>query len=176
MYTSPEEMATCLSTMPNLESLSIGFRSPQSLHNWRDQPNRLLLPLTRVVLPSLTEFKFQVMSEYIEDFVSRIDIPLLDKVDIPFFYQPVFDTPRLHDFLARIEKFKPHSRGGVAFWGSFIEFELEVELGSLSFAIRCEELGQQVSSMAQLCGSSLHLPSALKRLDIREGFPQALYG
>ena len=163
MNVSPEGMATFLSAMPNLESLSIGFWSPQSLHNRPDQPNRLLSPLTRVVLPSLTTFQFRVMSGYIEDFVSRIDVPFLDKVDITFFDQPVFNTPRLHDFLARIEKFKPHSRGGVVIWGSSIEFELE--LGSLSFrlGILCRGLGREVSSMAQLCGSSLHLPSSLKR-------------
>jgi len=143
MYTSPQEMTTCLSTMLNLESLSIGFQSPQSLHDWRDRP-----PLTRVVLPSLTEFKFQVMSEYIDDFVSRIDVPLLDKVDITFFYQPIFDTPRLRNFLARIEKFKAHSRGGVVFYDSFIEFKLEP--GSLSLRILRRGSGRLVSSMAQL--------------------------
>ena len=39
MYTSLEGMAACLSTMPNLKSLSIGFQSPQSLHNRPDHPN-----------------------------------------------------------------------------------------------------------------------------------------
>ena len=170
VYTSPEVMVTCLSTMPNLESLSIGFLSPQSPHNRPDQPNRHLSPLTRVVLPSLTKFKFLVMAEYIEGFVSRIDVPLLNEVNISFFYQPVFDTPRLHDFLTRVEKFKAHNRGGVTFWGGSIEFKPELELGSLILGITGRELGRQVSSMAQLCGSSLHLPSALKRLDIREGF------
>ena len=174
MYTSPEGMATCLSTMPNLESLSIGFRSPQSLHDWPDQPNRLLPPFTPVVLPSLTEFKFQVMSEYIEDFVSRIDVPLLDKVDITFFDQPIFDTPRLRDFLAPFQQFKAHSRGGVVFWDSSSSIEFELEPGSLSLGVLSEGSGRGVSSMAQLCGSSLHLPSALKRLDIREGSPQVL--
>jgi hypothetical protein len=117
MYASPEEMATCLSTMPHLESLAIGFCqwSPQSLHYWPDQPNQLLSPLKRVVLPSLTTFHFLAMREYIEDFVSRIDTPLLDKVNITFSDQPLFDTPRIHDFLARIEKFKAYSRGAMVF-------------------------------------------------------------
>jgi len=175
MYASPEEMATYLSTMPNLESLSIGFRSPESLHNWYDQPNRLLSPLTRVVLPSLTKFEFQVVSEYMEDFVSRIDVPLLNNVDISFFDQPIFHTSRLDDFLARFEMFKAPSRGGVVFWDALsIGFELELKLGFLSFGVPCEELGQQVSSMARLCGSSLRLPSTLERLDVRSGFPLVL--
>jgi len=171
MYTSPEGMATCLSMMPNLESVHIFFRSPQSLHNQPDQPNRLLSPLTCVVLPSLTEFKFHVMSKYTEDFVSRIDAPLLDTVDILFFNEPILNTPRLHDFLARIEN--SHSRGAVVFRYSSIEFEIEP--GSLLFklGIECRGLGLQVSSMAQLRGSSFHLPTALKCLclDGRESNP-----
>jgi len=167
MYASPEEMAACLSTMPNLESLSVRFQSSQSPHN---QSIRLLSPLTRVVLPSLTKFEFQVMREYIEDFVSRIDVPLLDHVGISFFDQPMFDVPRLHDFLTHMEKFKTHSRGAVAFYGHSIDFELKLKHGFLSFRIHCGELRRQVSSMAQLCGSSLPLPAALKRLDIHGGY------
>ena len=166
-HTSPEEMATCLSTMSHLESLFIAFQPPQSLHNWSDQPNRHLSPSTRVSLPSLTKFRFQAMGEYIEDFVSRIDASLLHMVDITFFDQLVFNTPRLHDFLARIEKFKAASQGNVAFRGSSIKFGLELESLSFELAILCRGLSRQVSSMAQLCSSSLHLPSALERLDIR---------
>ena len=59
----------------------------------------------------------------------------------------------------------------MAFWDSSIEFELKFKLGSLVFGIICRELGWQVSSMAQLCGSSLHFPSALKHLDIHIGSP-----
>ena len=155
------------------KSLSIFFRPPESLYNLPDQPNQLLSPRACVVLPSLTEFQFKVMSKYIEDFVSRIDVPLLDKVHINFFDlffdRPIFDIPRLHDFLACVENFKAYRRGAVEFWGYTIEFKLE--LGFLTFRIPCEELDQQVTSMAQLCGSSLPLPSALKRLDIRKGVP-----
>ena len=177
MYPSPEGMATCLSMNPNLESLSIGFKFPQSLPNRLDQPNRLLSPLTRVVLPSLTKFEFRGMSECLEDFVSRIDVPLLNNVDITSFDQPISHTSRLHDFLARIEKFKAPSRGRVTFWAaSDIRFELEfeLELGFLSIRISCGELGRQVSSMARLFGSSIRLPSASKRLDVLSGFPRVL--
>ena len=167
MYTSSEAMATCLSTMPNLESLSVVFLPPQSSpYNSPDQPNRLLSPLTRVILPSLTTFRLQATGEYIEDIVSWMDAPLLDEADIRFFDQLIFDTPRLHDFLGRIKQFKAHSRGNVMFVGSCVRFRLE--LGSLSFelTILCRGTGRQMSSMVQLCSSSPHLPYAMKRLDI----------
>jgi hypothetical protein len=158
MYASPEEMATYLSTTPNLESLSIGFDYPQSLDN---EPSRLLSP-TRVVLPSLTKLEFQVMNEYVEDFVSRIDAPLLDKVDITFFDQPDFSTSRLRDFLAPNKNFKADGEGRVIFW----DYTIEMGLGSLFLGISCHSLGRQVSSMVRLCGSYLDHTSTLERLDI----------
>lgn len=80
------------------------------------------------------------MSEYIEEFVPWIDVPLLDKVYITFFDQLIFDTPRLHDFLTCIETFKAHSRRGVVFLGYSIKFKL----GSLSqlLEISCRQLGR----------------------------------
>ena len=63
----------------------------------------------------------------------------------------------------------------MTFWDTSIEFELELKLRSLIFGIICGGFGQQVSSMARLCGSSLPLLSALKCLDIREAFPLVLH-
>ncbi|KAH9967004.1 hypothetical protein BJV74DRAFT_954309 [Russula compacta] len=53
-YISPEAIATCLATLPDLESLSIGFRSPRS------RPDRIgLPPPTRAVLLVLINFTFK---------------------------------------------------------------------------------------------------------------------
>ena len=67
----------------------------------------------------------------------------------------------------------------MSFWGaSSVGFELDFGPGFVSFGIPRGELGRQVSWMAQLWGSSmrssLRLSSALKRLDVCEGFPLAL--
>jgi hypothetical protein len=71
-YISPAEMATCLARLPNLEVLSIGFRSPSP----SDRTNPP--PPTRVVLPTLNYFVFEGDRKYLEDFVARTDTPLLD--------------------------------------------------------------------------------------------------
>ena len=69
-YISPEDMATCVAMLPNLERLSILFQSPLS------RPLRISRPpLTRAVLPALVYFSFGGVSEYFEDIVSRIDTP-----------------------------------------------------------------------------------------------------
>ena len=45
------------------------------------------------------------VSEYLEDILDRIDAPLLDRLSIMFFHQPIFDTPRLAQFISRVPKF-----------------------------------------------------------------------
>jgi len=89
-YTSPEATVTCLSTLTKLKSLSLGFRSPQS------RVNRESRQPPRTVLPALTSFWFLGDSNYLEDFMSRIDPPLLNRVSIEFFDHLAFDTPLLH--------------------------------------------------------------------------------
>jgi len=55
-YISPEAMATSLAPLANLETLFLGFSSPQP------RPNQLIPPpLARVVLPALTRLSFRVL-------------------------------------------------------------------------------------------------------------------
>jgi hypothetical protein len=158
-YIPPDAMVTCLSTIANLEDLIIGFRSPRS------RPDRAIRPPpppTRVVLPTLNSFTFVGVSEYIEDLISRIDIPLLVFLDITYFNQLIFDTPRLHDFLSRTEQFKVHNRAAVKFDGDAVHFSLS----RLWLRISCSKSDWQLSGMAQICESALPLFIPLERLDI----------
>ena len=69
-YISPEAMATCLATLPNLRYLYIEFEFPQT------RPDRIgFPPPTRIVLPALKYFEFRGVGEYWEDLTARIDIP-----------------------------------------------------------------------------------------------------
>ena len=111
-YISPEAIVTSLSALTKLKSFSLGFRPPRSHPN---QEGRLPWPLTRVVLPVLTQFWFTGDSEYLEDTLSRIDTPLLREVHIMFFNQPAFDTPSLRDFISRTELFKAPHRAHLIF-------------------------------------------------------------
>ena len=111
-YISPEAIVTSLSALTKLKSFSLGFRSPRSQH---DQEGRPPPPVTRVVLPALTEFWFTGDSDYFEDTLSRIDTPLLCDVLITFFNQLAFDTPSLRDFISRTESFKAPHRAHLMF-------------------------------------------------------------
>ncbi|KAI0282941.1 hypothetical protein BC826DRAFT_1062198 [Russula brevipes] len=74
-FVPPEAMVACLSTI----------RSP--------------LPLKRTVLPALTSLTFKGTSEYSEDFVARIDAPLLVCIRVVFHHQLFFRTLQLLLFI-----------------------------------------------------------------------------
>ena len=163
-HISPGALVTCLSAMPSLERLCIEFQSPR----FRPQgTNRLPPPPTRIVLPALTRFRFKGDSEYIEDLVSQIDIPLLHYACIIFSHQLTPHTPReLHDFLSRTEKLTAHNHAAVYFGAYDVTFQLQPE--SLSLEVQCASSRSTLLSMAQICSSPLHPFSTLERLDIWE--------
>jgi hypothetical protein len=97
-YFSPDAMVAALSTLTNLEDLLLRFNSPESCP---DLESRRLPPSIRSVLPVLTEFRFQGVSEYLEDLVTNFDAPQLNKLGITFFNDIVFDTPQLIQFISR---------------------------------------------------------------------------
>ena len=98
-YIPPEVMVAALATLESLEDLGVGFQSPAS------RPNQIRLPpMTRIVLPALTSFKFRGVREYLEDFVARISAPRLHKIWTSYFNQLVdFEVPQIWQFIDRSE-------------------------------------------------------------------------
>jgi hypothetical protein len=98
-HISPKVMATCLSTLTSLESLSFGFTFfPIVSPTQKGQPRHLS---TRFVLPALTDFAFTGIGRYLEDFVARIDSPKLNKFSADFPHPFGRDTPQLDHFISR---------------------------------------------------------------------------
>ena len=162
-YFSPEAMVTGLSALTSLELLGIEFKSPRSRPDRRRRPP----PLTRTLLPALTDFEFNGVSEYLDDLVARIDAPLLVKLNITFFHQLIFDTPQLTQLISRTPNFK-------AFYAAEMQFsELGVWISTideeLSLGIWCRQSDWQLSSLAQVCSSVL-IPT-IEHLYIREIAP-----
>jgi hypothetical protein len=100
-YISPEAIVALLSVLPSLDVLILKFRSPQSLP---DRESRLLPPPKRSVIPALLFLVFKGVTEYFEDLVTFIDTPQLGTMNITFFNQIDFDTPRLAQFINRTFK------------------------------------------------------------------------
>jgi hypothetical protein len=80
LFISPEAMVSSLDVTTRLEHLFLGFNSP------REPLDQVpATPPTRVVLPSLTRFQYRGDSQYLEDFVSRIDCPRLKSIIASYF-------------------------------------------------------------------------------------------
>ena len=154
-------MATSLAALPNLKRLYLGFRSPLS------RPLPSPPPLTRAVLPTLIHLSFTGVSEYLEDFLSRIHTPLLKQLVVAFFMGLIFDTPQLHDFVHRIERIQPFNQASIRFSGQGIT----VTLGSqdqFGLEIKFKRPDWQLSSMTQMFGQQLTLLSCVHELTIHE--------
>ncbi len=169
-YISPEAMVTGLSTLTRLEILVLQFRSPQSQ---ADRASRHPPPLTRVILPALTEFSFKGDSEYLEDILSRVDTPVLDDINITFFNQLVFDTPLLRHFISRTKTFTAPHRVEMTLSTSEVVVDLFRRNGTASgqvlrLYISCKALDWQLSSLAQVCSSSFPPYPTLEHLVIDE--------
>ena len=107
-FISPNAMATALSTLKGLKALGLDFKASQSSTH-RENRHPPASAVTRTILPALTDFRLSSDGEYVEDFLSQIDTPVLDSAYITFRGQAESDTPLLHHFISRTEAFKaPH--------------------------------------------------------------------
>jgi hypothetical protein len=170
-YFSPEAIAGALSTLTGLRSFKLGFRSPLSLP---DIASRRPPPPTRTILPVLTRFSFRGVSEYLDDLVAHIDTPRVNSVSITFFNQIVFDTPQFIQFISRTPTLKALEKARVDFeWGLYGGASVNLSsktsgYGELTVRIQCSELDWQLSSLEQVCTSSLPPLSTLEDLYIFE--------
>jgi len=169
-YISPEELATSLSVLTKLESLSLVHQSPLS---WTDRANPRPPLFTRVVLPSLTQFDFNGHSEYLERIVSQIEGPLLDYACITFSDHLAFDTPQLRHFISRTETFKALHRADIEFSKDRVGVALFRRKGivdhkRLELRIPCTRSSWQISAITHVCSSPLPPLPTLGRLGLYE--------
>ncbi len=164
-YISPDAMVTCLATLPNLECLSIGFPSRRS------RPLQISLPpLTRTVLPALIHLRFSGVGQYLEDFIARIDTPLLNQLIVTFFLWDLIsdiNIPRLCNFIDRTECQRPFNQAKIRFSSA----PIRMILGSKSptwfeLEIKCERPDWQLLLMTQIFSQHLPLLSHVEHLQI----------
>jgi hypothetical protein len=91
-YFSPDAMAAALSTLTSLKYFFVRFKSRKS---FPDLESRRLPLSTRSVLPVLTSFYFRGVCKYLEDLVTDIDAPQLNRLWITFFNDSPFSTPQI---------------------------------------------------------------------------------
>ncbi|KAH9964766.1 hypothetical protein BGW80DRAFT_1563227 [Lactifluus volemus] len=172
-YIPPEIMATSLSALPKLKSLTIDFDFPTSHPERR---NRAPPPLTRFVLPALTSILFCGVSEYLEVLAARFDAPLLNEFNIRFFHRPVFYIPQTVRFLSCLDSFNPSSQTlTINLWG-FLYISLDSNtthhftnppILSWHIMIMCIDPDSQVDSVTQICSQILPFRSSVTSLIIK---------
>ena len=164
---SPDAMVTSLSVLTRLKILNIGFEYPPIRPN---QESRR--PPTRTLLPVLTNLWFCGASEYIEDFVARINAPLLDNLTM-LFDQLILNIPQFAEFISCTPKFKGHDEARVIFYSVHISVILpQTSDGTLELAILRRRSDWQVSSLAQICNFSFRQALlTVEHLYIQVGFP-----
>jgi len=170
-YIAPDTIVPCLSMLPRLGSLELGFRYPLSRAH---RASRHPPPLTRVVFPNLTFLQFDGDIEYLEDIVSQIETPVLDKTTFWFFNQLVFDTPLLGHFIRRTETFMTIHTACVQFSSDNTVVILpglgetaDADYVALELSISCEPLDWQLSALAQVLDSFLSSLQTVESLEIR---------
>ena len=165
-YISPMAMVAGLSALVHLQKISIEFRSKGDF----DQMSQFPHPRRHIILPALTHLGFRGTTDYIEDFVSRIQAPSLYRVKIMLLNQLLFNIPQLAQFIKRTEKLRSFNQAGVAFRDKdarllLLSSEREVYL---ALRIACNGLEQQVSALAQLCSQLYSHVSQVELLDLEE--------
>ena len=158
-FISPEAMVASLSASTSLERLRLQYLYPEPRP---DEESRHSPPPTRFVLPALTHFEFEGVSEYLEDLVSRVDVPRLNCLDVNFFGDMsviVFDTPFMVEFISRTPTFSAPDEAHVIFCNTTVQLKLPSWTsgndGNLNVEISCGSLGSQLSSVVQICASFL---------------------
>jgi len=139
-----------LTPLPNLKHLSIGFDYPQHFPIQGNPP-----PSSRTIFPALGLFFFTGINKYLEDFVSRIDTPLLYKLGLTF-TDPIHHTQQLDQFFAGTERLKLFNQAQVVFYGSSRKIILE----GPSFDLEVYSSGLKASMFSSLI-------SCVERLDVR---------
>jgi len=154
-YISPEAVVSGLSALNSLEDLRLNFESPRSCP---DLEKRLPPPSIRSVLLALSRFGFKGASEYLEDLVARIDAPRLCDLGITFFHSLDFDTPQIVRFISRTPRLKTPDEARVVFQDSAVRVRFPSQTSrhrGLDVAISCSMSDWQLSSLEQVCTSSL---------------------
>ena len=153
-YFPPEAIATVLSALTSLESLCLRFQHPRprpALETRRPPPP----PQTRSVLPNLTRIVFKGASEYLEVILARIDAPRIDKLDITFFNQIIFDLPQLFQFISRRPALWAAKNGSILISSKAIYIGFPLQTYELDLGISCTASEWQLSSLEQVCTSFL---------------------
>ena len=163
-YFSADALITALSTSAQLKRLQVSFHYPASLST-QSKTNR---PLQRTTFPSLRYLKFHGASEYLEEFLSRVDLPSLRNMDIKFFNQIFFEIPEFCRSVPPLNPFRSLNEVVINLGDTGVSMDFKgvtkhgTRSGGCYLNCFCERLDWQLSFMTQV---SSQLSPLLKSVD-----------
>ena len=130
-FTSPKDLVTCLATLTRLEDFSMRFQRLTT------RPARTRsTPETPVLLPTLSSFSFEGDSAYLADFISLINTPRLNSIDITYTGDFHYEVDELPKFIKR----------STFMSSQFRHAEIHLEHGKTSFYVYPEtKLGPPIA-------------------------------
>ena len=172
-YLSLEAMVTALSTLTSLRVLSLRLLSSQSLP---DRESSRPTP-TRSLLPVLVTLIYHGFCEYLDDLVARIDAPHLNKLDVTFVDQNIFEIrqiPQFIQFITRTSTFDVLKTAHISYqdFGAGVRLLSETPIYrelSVKIPYPYGELDLHFLCLERLCTLPLPLLSILEDLYIFEG-------
>ena len=157
-----------LSSLPQLEELSIGFSEPIP----RPSSERELLGEqgTPATLHRLKTLRFQGVGAYLDSFIAQIRVPLLEELDIALFNQIAFTLPHLSYLINITKAFK--LRNANIFFGrdevtiAMDHYSSRWFNGRLLLRVMCKQLDWQIDCVAQICVGLIPVLSGVEQLSL----------
>ena len=164
----PSNLVARLSSLPQLESLSIGFKSAVPTRDVDGQLFRTPI-VAHTTLPSLRVFFFRGVSAYLDGLLARITIPLLHSLHIRLYNQLTFTAPHLLQFMGRTENLRFGS-AKLSFYPDNIILTAngsrQNRISLLGVEIGCRHVDWQVSAAAQVFNALVPALSVVERLSL----------
>ena len=164
-YFTPDDLITGLSTLVLLEWLTVGFLSPAS----SPPPSMTHPPPRRAILPSLKVLHFHGTSEYLEEFMARIDSPALGIIMIELFNQIFFEIPQFGQFIRRQNALGSPDRVSIYHGPGHVDVNISYNSREgnppkpigCNFQTKCRRLDWQLSFLTQILSELSHLLSSI---------------
>jgi hypothetical protein len=122
-----------LSPLNRLEELVIQFQGP---HPPPDPTRRHVILAARALLPALIYFRFNGISEYLEDIIRQIDTPLLHHLEAVLLNQLIFTIPQFTKSIHRTKTLMPPNEMEFFFDRRYVLITFQ-RIFSLSLKIPC---------------------------------------
>jgi hypothetical protein len=166
-YFRPRLLATCLSSLPQLEELTICFSIPIPPPGTGSE--LLGEQGTPVMLPNLKYIRFRGVSTYLECLIAQIRPSCLERLDIALFNQMAFALPHLSHLINNTEAFK-HTTAQVSFGPNGVSIITihpgsgrSHELQPLCLGVMCKQLDWQIDCAARICSALIPTLSGIKK-------------